>query len=214
MDSSNRLSDQQYGQQTPSSNWALDPDMVALTLSSLVDRSVGRSRTRSYRYSRIYVATAITFAITGIAIGALASMTIPIGEEGPVAIPIEQQIPACEARQAGRLTVGNGPGGTTTGPEAILGFEYAYYVERTAKSALTFVAPDAFNVSAADLQQAIDTAIPVGTTHCVNIAEREPNTFDVDINERRPDGVRAIYRQQVSTIVRDGRVLIYEIAPR
>ncbi|MGW4330988.1 hypothetical protein ACWEKR_34535 [Nocardia sp. NPDC004573] len=161
------------------------------------------------------VALAVVLTISAVAVGAMVTMIARRVGEVPPVIPIEQPLQMCEATRTGRLTVGNGPGGTATGADAILGFQYAYYIDRAGAAAWTFVAPDAVSVSPAEsLQQAIEADIPVGTTYCVRIAERQQDAFDVDVEERRPDGMRVVYKQHVRTVVRDGRTLIYEIIAR
>ncbi|MBF6223385.1 hypothetical protein IU479_35545 [Nocardia abscessus] len=193
------------------SDWALDPDIVALTLGSLVRRpQAARSPA-----NRVRAAFAVVLAISAVAGGAMVMMMTRSAEEVSDAVPIDQSPLMCEAQRTGRLTVGNGPGGTATGADAILGFQYAYYIDRAGEAAWNFVAPDAVDISSAqNLQQAIEAEIPVGTTHCVRIAQRQPDSFDVDVEERRPDGMRVVYEQHVRTAVRDGHTLIYAIFDR
>ncbi|MEU7632956.1 hypothetical protein AB0C34_23750 [Nocardia sp. NPDC049220] len=150
-----------------------------------------------------------------VAFGATVMMITRSEEKVAAAVPIEQPLLICKAERTDRLTVGNGPGGTTTGADAILGFQYAYYIDRAGKAAWNFVAPDAANVSPAEnLEKSIEAEIPIGTTHCVHIAQREPDLFDVDVQELRPNGMRAVYKQHVRTVVRDGHTVIYEILDR
>ncbi|MEU7769274.1 hypothetical protein AB0B25_29870 [Nocardia sp. NPDC049190] len=195
----------------PTSSWTLDPDTVALTLTSLVRKP----RATGSLTNRVRAASAVVLAMSALAVGAMVMMTTRSEEKVAAAVPIEQPLLMCEAERTDRSTVGNGPGGTTTGADAILGFQYAYYINRAGKAAWNFVAPDAANISPAEnLQQAIEAEIPVGTTHCVHITQRGPDSFDVDVQERRPDGGQAVYKQHVRTVVRDGHTVIYEILDR
>ncbi|WP_228809955.1 hypothetical protein [Nocardia otitidiscaviarum] len=122
---------------------------------------------------------------------------------------------SCPARKDGKVTVGNGPGSTASGAEAILGFQHAFYAQRSGTKAREFVAPDALNISPADtIQQAIDEVIPAGTTYCLRIVEITPDIFDADLTEHRPDGTTTVYRQHITTVNRDGRHLIVAINER
>ncbi|KAA8884505.1 hypothetical protein F3087_33435 [Nocardia colli] len=118
----------------------------------------------------------------------------------------------CPTERTATTVRGAETGGTTTGPDAILAFQYAYYVERSGEQVRQVVAPEA-NVSPAQtIQRGIDT-IPVGTTHCVRIVTISDNRYSVEVTEYRPGGVPATYNKQtVTTAVIDGRTLITGIA--
>lgn len=119
---------------------------------------------------------------------------------------------ACPTERTASIVRGAETGSTTTGPDAILAFQYAYYVERSGEQVREVVAPDA-NVSPAQtIQRGIDT-IPAGTTHCVRIVTLGDNRYSVEVTEYRPGGVPATYNKQtVTTAVIDGRTLITGIA--
>ncbi|WP_330232837.1 hypothetical protein OHA40_10375 [Nocardia sp. NBC_00508] len=122
---------------------------------------------------------------------------------------------SCPSNKDGKVTVGNGSGDAGSGPGAILGFQYAFYVERSGERARRFVAADAENVSTAEvIQQGIDEQVPVGTTHCLRITELATDTFDVDLTEHRPDGTTTVYKQTITTASRDGKTLVYAIRER
>jgi hypothetical protein len=114
-------------------------------------------------------------------------------------------------RTEGNVTFGNGSGDTSSGIRAILGFEHAYYSERSATRAHTFVAPGANVEPPVDLQKTIDQHIPRGTAYCLRIAEMAPDRFNVELTERRPDGTEAKYFPVITTVNLDGRTLIYLI---
>ncbi|WP_331723016.1 hypothetical protein [Nocardia sp. NBC_00511] len=97
-----------------------------------------------------------------------------------------------------------------TGPDLILYQQYAWYVLRDANTARSVLAPDA---AAADPDQAraAVAAIPAGTRYCVTITTLKPTSFDVQIDERHPDGTSAHWQQAVTTGDRDGHTMITAI---
>ncbi|MGW6118871.1 hypothetical protein ACWFRF_07495 [Nocardia sp. NPDC055165] len=103
-------------------------------------------------------------------------------------------------------------GGTDSGPDAVLAFQYAYYVTRSGAQARAVVTPDADVSPAAVIQRGIDT-IPVGTTHCVRITTVAADRFTVEVTEFRPAGAPATYtKQSVRTALVGDRTLITGIA--
>ncbi|MFD4356588.1 hypothetical protein ACFWPX_28830 [Nocardia sp. NPDC058518] len=103
-------------------------------------------------------------------------------------------------------------GGTGSGPDAVLAFQYAYYVTRSGEQARAVVTPDADVSPAAVIQRGIDT-IPVGTTHCVRITTVAADRFTVEVTEFRPAGAPATYtKQSVRTALVGDRTLITGIA--
>ncbi|MFE3545057.1 hypothetical protein ACFXK0_19025 [Nocardia sp. NPDC059177] len=120
----------------------------------------------------------------------------------------------CQAVSEQGLTVGNGPGDTSSGPRAILGFQYAFYVERSGVKVREFASPEG-DISQADrLQRAIDGKIPVGAKHCVQIRETGPDRFDVDLTEWHPDGTQITYPQVIMTTTIDGKWQVKHIFTR
>ncbi|TSE02021.1 hypothetical protein FOS14_01135 [Skermania sp. ID1734] len=139
----------------------------------------------------------------------------------PVAAPITSAVstpttsavvlqPDCPVAN-GNVVRGNGIGGTETGPGAILGFQHAYYVARNGELARTFVAPEA-NVQAAEQIQAGIDSLARDTKHCVSIIPAGVDTYSVEVTEDHRDGSSTLYKQKVTTTVRDGRNLIAHIA--
>lgn len=103
-------------------------------------------------------------------------------------------------------------GGTMSGPDAVLAFQYAYYVTRSGEQAWKVVAPNATVSSAALIQTGINS-IPAGTKHCVRIVTVSDNVYSVEVTESRPGGAPETYnKQMVTTAVVDGRTLITGIA--
>lgn len=114
----------------------------------------------------------------------------------------------CVARTEGTLTYGNGPGDTTSGANAIFGYQHAYYTERSAEKVHTFVAPGANVQPPTELQQTIDQHIPSGTTYCLRIAPTTPNQYNVEVTEQHPDGTKSVYLEVITTVNQGGRNLI------
>ncbi|MFD3705634.1 hypothetical protein ACFWUP_21045 [Nocardia sp. NPDC058658] len=121
----------------------------------------------------------------------------------------------CQSVAEQSVTVGNGPGDTTTGARAILGFQYAFYTDRSGAKVREYVAPDAENISPAEtIQQAIDGQIPAGTTHCVKMRETTVGRYDVELREMHPDGSAVVYKQEIITTNTDGKWQVKSITAR
>ncbi|GGK56429.1 hypothetical protein GCM10011591_30610 [Nocardia camponoti] len=121
-------------------------------------------------------------------------------DPGPTAPPIASVAAPLECKVGldPLVTISNGPGDTTSGAKAILGFNYAFYVQRSGVQARTYVAPDSETISPADvIQRAIDEQIPNGSKHCVRIREVSGGHFDVELREWHPDGVVTVYKQDI-----------------
>ncbi|WP_228809784.1 hypothetical protein [Nocardia otitidiscaviarum] len=102
---------------------------------------------------------------------------------------------------------GNGPGGTVGAVPVIFAFQRAYYGARSGEQVRALVLPESAVSSAETIQQGIDT-IPASTAYCLTITERQPTHFLVEVFERRPSGETKTYRQNVTTVDRDGRTFI------
>ncbi|MFF2084370.1 hypothetical protein ACFVVM_11360 [Nocardia sp. NPDC058176] len=121
---------------------------------------------------------------------------------------------SCPTEQTDGKLQSNGPGGTDSGIAAILAFQHAYYVARSGDEARTLVASNAALPSGAAIQAGIDT-IPVGTTHCLDIAPGPAaGQYLVTITEFRPDAVPIVYNPQlVDTAAVGTKTLITSIGP-
>ncbi|WP_278264190.1 hypothetical protein [Nocardia sp. AG03] len=118
----------------------------------------------------------------------------------------------CPTERTGSVVRSAEAGGTDSGPDAVLAFQYAYYVTRSGIEARAVVAPDAEVAPAAVIQRGIDS-IPVGTTHCVRITTVADDRFTVEVTEFRPAGAPATYtKQSVRTALVGERTLITGIA--
>ncbi|MFD4443201.1 hypothetical protein ACFWPK_25835 [Nocardia sp. NPDC058519] len=138
-------------------------------------------------------------------------------DPGVTAAPVPSVASATECQSVAEqsVTVGNGPGDTTTGARAILGFQYAFYTDRSGAKVREFVAPDAENISPAEtIQQAIDGQIPAGTTHCVKMRETAVGRYDVELREMHPDGSAVVYKQEIITTNTDGKWQVKSITAR
>ncbi|MFC9892252.1 hypothetical protein ACFVMC_01040 [Nocardia sp. NPDC127579] len=166
-------------------------------------------------------AAGILAVVIGLVATVIALNRNPGGDEDgkPTAAPPLPSTTAalnCPATTNGDLTTGNGVGNTTSGTGAILGFQYGFYVERSGEKAREYVAPDAPLIATADhMQTAINNEIPRGTTHCLRILAVGPDTYSVDLTTVHPNSNQPIvYPQTVTTVIRDGKTLVYTIEKR
>ncbi|MET9490036.1 hypothetical protein [Nocardia sp. NPDC006630] len=123
--------------------------------------------------------------------------------------------PWCAETHSPTLVVGNGQGkapGTpgVTGPDLILFQQYQWYVARNADAARTVLSADAVAADP-DQARAAVAAVPAHTQHCVSITTLAPDRFDVQIEERRPDGTAPRWQQTVTTGQQDGHTVITAI---
>ncbi|NKY37031.1 hypothetical protein HGA13_28765 [Nocardia speluncae] len=193
-------------------SWDSDPIAQKLTPQS-VSSALAEKPRRGLPVGTIVAVAAVIVAFIAVGVAIVVVRGGGEGGTGPTAEAIEGL--GCPATQDGAVTVGNGAGDTTSGPDAVLGFQHAFYTQRSGTGAREFVAPDSPAISAAEtIQGAIDEQIPAGTQHCVRITERTANTFDVDLTERRPNGATTVYKQTVTTVERDGKTLLWVIEDR
>ncbi|AHH21690.1 putative serine/threonine protein kinase [Nocardia nova SH22a] len=140
---------------------------------------------------------------------------LPIGTAAPPTgrnPPEPGTAPWCYSTRAGDAINDNGPGGTGSGPDAVLAYEYARYTTRSAATARQYVVPDSTSVPSAQQLQAEFDQIPPGTQHCVHVTGSAiPDRYQVQVFERRPD--RGFLHRAYTAITtgRDGGVLIKEI---
>jgi hypothetical protein len=161
-------------------------------------------------------------ALAAGAVVTLAAISVPDHRDPPRPAPAPAPTAAtpaafaeggpCRAGDDGTVVRGDGPGGTDTGPHAVLGFDYAYFVLRDAAAARGFVAPAA-TVGPVDQLQAGIATVPTGTLHCLSITADGPDRYRVELTTRHGRDEPLIYRQIVTTATTDGRVLITAITP-
>ncbi|WP_433578065.1 hypothetical protein [Nocardia brasiliensis] len=199
---------------SPGLSWADDPIAQRLAPSTPAvappPRRTASHRGRNALAGLLAVVILIGLTVTVIVVSSNGGDDSPVPPGSTTAAGL-----TCPTGKDGKVTVGNGNGDTASGAGAILGFQYAFYVQRSGAQARAFVAPDAENVSSAEIiQGGINAEVPVGTKHCLRITEVASDTFDVDLTQRKPDGTETIYHQTITTAVRDGKVLVYSIKPR
>ncbi|APA98989.1 serine/threonine-protein kinase [Nocardia seriolae] len=120
----------------------------------------------------------------------------------------------CPSRRTPDAVSGIDVGSTATGPDAILGFQYAYYVLRSGTAARRFVADDSASVAdAPKIQTGIDS-VPAGTRYCVQvtrIAPADDDHWSVKITQQPPGQLPDVFTQTVTTRTDAGRTLITSI---
>lgn len=116
-------------------------------------------------------------------------------------------IPGCAEERSEAVVSGAGPGGSDSGPDAILWFQHSYYDERSGTRAREVVAPDADVPTAETIQKGIDS-IPLGTAHCVRITPIGDGRFSVELTEAQPGQQASRFQQIVTTSAADGRTVI------
>ncbi|MFI5775948.1 hypothetical protein [Nocardia sp. NPDC051570] len=128
------------------------------------------------------------------------------------AVTSETAAGSCPTERSADVLRGAEPGGTDSGPAAIMWFQHSYYVERSGERAWQVVAPGAPVPPPALIQRGIDS-VPPGTDYCVRVANQSQGKYTVEVTERRPGGAPTTYdKQTVTTAVVDGRTLITSIA--
>lgn len=113
----------------------------------------------------------------------------------------------CIESTDGNTITSNRPGDQSSGPNVILAFEYAYYVERDGEQAYALAAPGALAVEADDIQDGIDQA-PVDTDYCATITETAPDRFTLDLAVRMSPTSDENYRMYITTTEIDGKSFI------
>ncbi|MVU78232.1 protein kinase [Nocardia sp. ET3-3] len=120
----------------------------------------------------------------------------------------------CPVRRTPDMVSGTDSGSTATGPDAILGFQYAYYVLRSGTAARQFVADDSGNVAdAPKIQSGIDS-VPPGTRYCVQVTRLTPTDNDhwsVKITQQPPGQLPDVFTQTVTTRTAADHTLITSI---
>ncbi|MEU8894530.1 hypothetical protein [Nocardia sp. NPDC048505] len=119
----------------------------------------------------------------------------------------------CQKTRTPGAAVGAEPGSTASAVDAIFGFEWAYYVDRSAAKARAYTAPDAKIPPAETIQKGIDQQ-PRGTKYCVYLtqADKDGYLWNVELHEKWPgDGEPQKYGQTIATARFGDRTLITAI---
>ncbi|MGW0251376.1 hypothetical protein ACWDYH_32585 [Nocardia goodfellowii] len=122
----------------------------------------------------------------------------------------------CTKTRTPGAAVGAEPGSTTDPVDVIFGFEWAYYVDRSAAKARSYTTPDAKLPSAETIQKGIDKQ-PNGTQYCVYLtqADKDGNVWNVELHEKWPgDREPQKYGQTITTARVGDRTLITAITAK
>jgi hypothetical protein len=163
----------------------------------------------------------ISAAVGALSLGALALGLSSLGSTQTAPPPLPSAAPPpvvtttasflaggpCPNTVDGKVYRGNGPGGKVGAVPVIFAFQRAYYGARSGEQVRALVLPESPVSSAETIQQGINT-IPASTAYCLTITEHQPTHFLVEVFERRPSGETKTYRQNVTTVDRDGRTFI------
>jgi len=170
-------------------------------------------RLRAIRVPRSFlIMTAVAAAVLVVVVG-IGAMILAGGSSGsaPVSHVARNSsgVPGCVDQNTGSLVTGAGPGGTASGPDAILWYQHSYYVERSGARAWQVVDPSAAAdmTSAKRIQQGIDE-IPVGTQYCVQITPIADGRYSVGVTQVSPGVSPTGYKEIVTTRETNGRTVI------
>lgn len=177
-----------------------------------VDDAAPATPLLSRRPARIALAVAAGAAVLG-GSGVLGFVVVrgaSGSEAGPVAAAAT---PGCEDRiEDGRVT-GSGPGSLDSPAGAVLAFDHAYYVARSAEKAFEAVAPSSRMTEEQLRVDGIDR-LAEGTTHCVQVSELAPTLLEVELTELPPESEPVLIRQRVRVAENpDGTWGIVSITP-
>lgn len=165
------------------------------------DTTAPRSRNRRW------IAATVLGTLT--ALTTIAIATAPDSDAGSPTVTCAQ------TTSPSGVVTGFGPGDTTSGPAAILGFNYAYYVQRSAEQARRFLTSEAAVGDGDWLQAGID-AVPAGTRHCVTISPLvrvgDADLWAVTVTEYHPATKPSAPRQIITTRTLGPPTLISSIA--
>lgn len=95
---------------------------------------------------------------------------------------------------------------TATVAGVIAAFEAAYYIDRSAETAMRLLAPES-GINSERLAAGI-ASIPIGSTHCVAIIPISETTANVHVVQLGPDRQRVDYLQIINTRPGDGGGLL------
>ncbi|MBL1080084.1 hypothetical protein JK358_37375 [Nocardia sp. 2] len=193
----------------------VDDDPMAAIKAGMRERiDAASARRRAARIARIATAAvAGTAAVVLLAGGRNDSPAAAAPTVSEAAAPSPS--PWCADSRSGSVVVGSGQGkapGTpgVSGPELILFQQWQWYVARNADAARSVLSADA-HAADADAARAAVAAVPAGTRHCVTITTLGAGRFDVQIEEKHPDGSTAQWQQTVTTAAPAGQLVITAI---
>ncbi len=154
----------------------------------------------------------VLYAVAAVAVLAGSATLGFVITRGAVA-PTGEQTAGCIAVSEPGRVVGDGAGSLDSPLGAVLAFDHAYYVERSAGKAFEAVSPSS---RMTEQQLRVDGVgrVPVGTTHCVDARELAPTLLEVALTETAPDTEPVIIRQRIRVAENpDGTWGIVSITP-
>lgn len=134
-------------------------------------------------------------AVAGVAVVAGSAVLGFVITRGAVT-PAEEQTAECAAVSEPGRAAGDGPGSLDSPLGAVLAFDHAYYVERSAGKAFEAVSPSSRMTEEQLRVEGVDR-VPVGTTHCVDARELAPTLLEVTLTESPPDTEPVVIRQRI-----------------
>ncbi|GAA5064099.1 hypothetical protein [Nocardia callitridis] len=154
--------------------------------------------------------TAATPAPTNARLPDTAGLASPSGKPAPQATNIATA--DCRQQRTAQVVSGTDPGGTANGADAILAFEYAYYVQRSGYRARDVVAEDASVSPAEQIQRGINQ-LPIDTRYCVRITRAgvSQDDWEVQLTQQLPGDEPETFTQIVTTRTTADRTLITAI---
>ena len=114
-------------------------------------------------------------------------------------------LPGCETFRSPSITISAERGDVSTPQGAILGFEYSYFVDRSAVKARSFVTDNAHVGSEAALATGI-AGLPQGVRYCVHITRGDANdgaVWDVAVRQQWPGDTTA---EKIDYVIRTTEV--------
>lgn len=153
--------------------------------------------------------------IAAAALATLATLAAVAAVTAPDSSAKSREFACTKTTFSSGVVTGSGPGDTSSGPAAITGFHYAYYVQRSADRARQYLTAETVVGPDGRLQAGID-AVPADTRHCVTIsplaAFGDADLWAVTVTEYRPQGEPFAPRQIITTRTVDGVTRISSIA--
>ncbi|MFC9898515.1 hypothetical protein ACFVMC_32895 [Nocardia sp. NPDC127579] len=129
----------------------------------------------------------------------------------------EHATPGCTATRTVGTAVGAEPGSTASAIDAIFGFEWAFYVDRSATKVRSYTTDDAKVPPAQVIQSEAIDQVPVGTRYCVYVtqADESGNLWNVEVHEHWPgEPTPTRWGQTITTVQMGDRTLITAVAER
>lgn len=139
-------------------------------------------------------------AVAGVAVlggSAVLGFVVTRGAAAPDPVPVTAAAASecMESVEHGRV-VGSGPGSLDSPAGAVLAFDHAYYVDRSAEKAYEAVSPSS-RMTEEQLRTEGIGQLAEGTTHCVEVRELAPTLLEVDLTEFPPESEPVLIRQRV-----------------